>query len=169
MARLPDRFDLWVRKARSEADPDRQVDWVLGALVARPDLYFLNTGTKEYPQIGLAQSMEAPNPTDTFATVFSDAQRLRDFVEERKMPVAPRYGYEPPVIVSPMAPGLDWCVENKLGLLINPTQGDAVTVSPQAVAQFVEEWKQRGERQTAGFWIPNMTTEEEDFWQEHGL
>ena len=34
---------------------------------------------------------------------------------------------------------------------------------------FHAEWSRRGERQTAGFWIPNMTTEEEDFWQENGL
>jgi hypothetical protein len=31
------------------------------------------------------------------------------------------------------------------------------------------EWSQRGGRQASGFWIPNMTSEEEDFWQEHGL
>ncbi len=34
---------------------------------------------------------------------------------------------------------------------------------------FNDEWSRRGGRQAAGFWIPNMTTEEEDFWQENGL
>ena len=55
MPRLPDRFDLWVRKARVSADPERQIDWVLGALVARDELYFLNIGTKEKPRIARAE------------------------------------------------------------------------------------------------------------------
>ena len=169
MARLPDRFDLWVRKARESADPARQVDLVLGALVARKEIYFLNTGSKEHPQIGRAELSGAANPEDRFAGIFTDAQRLEDFATERKMPVATRYGNELPGIVSPMASALDWCVENKVGLLINPTQGETVMVSPSALAAFVAEWKQRGGRQAVGFWIPNLTSEEEDFWQENGV
>jgi hypothetical protein len=34
---------------------------------------------------------------------------------------------------------------------------------------FHAEWSKRGGREGIGFWIPNMTTEEEDFWQENGL
>jgi hypothetical protein len=163
MPRLPDRFDLWVRKAQEMADPARQVDLVLGALVARDELYFLNVGTKEQPQI-----FRADIDSEGCALVFTDATRVEDFLGERpEMKRGPRN--EIPVIATPMASALAWCVENSTGLMINPEAGETVVVPPGALAAFVAEWKQRGERQAAGFWIPSMTTEEEDFWQEHGL
>lgn len=169
MPRLPDRFDLWVRKAREAVDPARQVDLVLGALVARGDMYFLNTWTKEEPRIQGAQHRDAADPEDRFAVVFSDAQRLEEFAKDKKMLGSARFRNELPAIVTPMASALDWCVEKKMGLIINPSVGETVMVPPLVLAAFVEEWKQRGGRQAAGFWIPNMTTEEEDFWQENGL
>jgi hypothetical protein len=169
MPRLPDRFDLWVRRARETADPARQVDLVLGALIALPDLYFLNNGTKEQPRIGRAKSRQAQDSEDEFAAVFTDGQRLKDFAEERGMLGGTRFENDPPAIVSPAPAGLHWCIENRLGLLINPNQGEIVQVPPATLASFFEEWNQRGARQAAGFWIPNMTTEEQDFWQEHGL
>jgi len=163
MARLPDRFDLWVRKARESTDPARQVDLVLGALVARDELYFLNGGTKEQPRIARVLVSE-----DDCAVAFTDAGRVGDFLEEQP---AMRTGppNDLPVIGSPMAAALSWCVENQTGLLINPGGEDTAVASPAAVAAFVAEWQQRGGRQSAGFWIPNLTSEEEDFWQEHGL
>ena len=169
MPRLPDRFDLWIRKARKSADQVRQVDWVLGALVARDDLYFLNTGTKEQPQIGGVHHSDVADPADRFVVAFSDAQRLEEFAKERGVQGSARFGNELPAIVSPMVAALDWCVERKMGLVINPNVGETVMVPPPVLAEFVEEWKQRSGRQGAGFWIPNMTTEEEDFWQAYGL
>ena len=163
MPRLPDRFDLWMRKARESADPARQVDLVLGALVARDELYFLNVGTKEQPLIARAEV-----PPDECAVVFTDAERVNEFlVEQPQLFAAPPD--ELPVIAAPMAGALAWCVEKKVGLLINPSGDGAPFASPSAVAAFVAEWNQRGGRQAAGFWIPNMTSEEEDFWQENGL
>ena len=163
MARLPDRFDLWVRKARESADPARQVDLVLGALVAREELYFLNVGTKEQPRVARAEI-----PPDVCAIVFTDTGRVSDFLEEQPQIFAAPPD-EMPVIAAPMAGALAWCVENKVGLLINPSGDGAPFASPSAVAAFVAEWTQRGGRQASGFWIPSMTSEEEDFWQEHGV
>jgi hypothetical protein len=105
----------------------------------------------------------AENEGGRCAVVFSDAQRLEEFCEARK-----KFG-NPGAIVSPTAAALDWCVERGLGLLINYWISETVVVPAAVLAAFVEEWKQRGGREAAGFWIPNMTSEEEDFWQENGL
>ena len=63
---------------------------------------------------------------------------------------------------------IKWCVECKVGLLINPGE-DAVMIPSELVKSFNDEWIQHGGRAASGYWIPNMTSEEEDFWQEHGL
>jgi hypothetical protein len=162
MPRLPDRFDLWVRKARASADPARQVDLVLGALVARPELYFFNLGTKEKPQIARTEIGR-----DEGALVFTDAGRIEEFLAGHTD--ALNGGADARVIASPTAAALAWCVEYRVGVVINLSVGEAALVTAAALAAFVEEWKKRGGRQAAGFWIPNLTTEEEDFWQEHGL
>jgi len=169
MAHLPDRFDLWVRKARGVASPARQVDLILGALVAAREWYFLNAGTKEQPRIEPAQPAEAAHPAERFAVVFSDAERIKDFAEKYGMLGGAGAASELPAIVTPTPSALDWCVESNLGLLINPDVGETVLVPPGAVASFAAEWRARGGRQAAGFWIPSMTSEEEDFWQEHGV
>ena len=51
MARIPDRFDLLVRKARQCDDTARQADYVLGGLVALTTWYFLNSGAQEKPEL----------------------------------------------------------------------------------------------------------------------
>jgi hypothetical protein len=163
MARLPDRFDLWVRKAQQSADPERQADWILGALVARENLYFLNVGTKEKPRIA-----KAAVAADECALVFTDPGRIETFIAGH--PAARQDGSNgPPVIASPTAAALKWCMENRSGLAINPGEGATALVPAAVLAAFVEDWRARSERQGAGFWIPNMSSEEEDFWQEHGL
>jgi hypothetical protein len=161
MARLPDRFDLWVRKARESADPARQADWVLGALVARPELFFLNIGTKAKPLI-------AKTALDESVLVFTDAARLESFVAGHPALVK-RADDGLPVIASPTAAALKWCVEHRAGLVINPTEGETALVPHGELAKFHDEWQQRRARTSTGFWIPNMTTQEEDFWQENGL
>jgi hypothetical protein len=160
MARLPDRFDLWVRKARKCQDTARQADYVLGALAGLKEWHFLNVGTKEAPQAAKTQ-IEA----DPCVLVFSDVGRIEEFVQEgwgvqKKDPL--------PVITIPGVAAMAWCVEGRTGLLVNPGE-DAVLIPFEQLEVFQAEWRQRGGRQAAGFWIPNMTTEEEDFWREHGL
>ena len=160
MARLPDRFDLWVRKARTCEDTARQADYILGALAGLKEWHFLNVGTREAPQAAQAH-IEA----DPCRLVYSDVSRIEELIQEgeavqKKDPL--------PVITIPAAAAMAWCVEGRTGLLVNPGE-DAVIIPLEQVEIFQAEWRQRGGRQAAGFWIPNMTTEEEDFWREHGL
>jgi hypothetical protein len=163
MAALPTRFDLWVRKARESTDPARQADLILGALVALDSLYFFNIGTQAKPLIART-SIAA----DECALVFTDPDRIEKFLLES--PVSQKSAGEgPPVITSPTTAALKWCMENTLGLIINPLEAETIMVPHGELAPFFEAWHAPGGRQPAGFWIPNMTTEEEDFWQEHGL
>jgi hypothetical protein len=163
MSRLPDRFDLWMRKARQAADPARQADLILGALVAQKELHFLNIGTKASPL--LAKTAIA---LDECVLIFTDRDRIEEFIAGHPaLQKTPEDG--PPIITSPTASALKWCVENKAGLVINPGGEETAMVPWREVSAFLEEWHRRGAAQAAGFWIPNMTTEEEDFWQEHGL
>ena len=162
MSRLPDRFDLWVRKARACPDPVRQADYVLGALAALPEWYFFNIGTKEKPQVS-----EVEIENHWYVLVFSDSGRIEELVEDR----VPK-GEPLPVISMPTATAMAWCLEHKAkgcaGLLVNP--GEYAAVIPLAqVEAFHAEWNRCDGRRASGFWIPNLTTEEEDFWQEHGL
>ena len=160
MARLPDRFDLWVRKARQCTDPARQIDYVLGALAGLREWHFLNIGTKEIPQPATARI-----DSRDCRLVFTDVGRLEEMIEES----SGARGKSPlPVISIPTAAAMAWCVEGRTGLLVNPGE-DAVIIPFEQVQRFHAEWTRRGGRETSGFWIPNLTTEEEDFWQENGL
>jgi hypothetical protein len=160
MARLPDRFDLFVQKARETADPSRQADYVLGAMAGLKEWHFLNLGTKEKPQAARAQI-----DTDPYLLVYSDIGRIQDFISEQGG--ALNEGPLPVISVATEA-AMAWTVECKIGLLVNPPES-AVMIPFAQVESFHAEWKVRGARQASGFWIPNMTTEEEDFWQENGL
>jgi len=160
MARLPDRFDLWVRKARQCTDPARQIDYVLGALAGLREWHFLNIGTKEIPQPATARI-----DSRDCRLVFTDVGRLEEMIEES----SGARGKSPlPVISIPTAAAMAWCVEGRTGLLVNPGE-DAVIIPFEQVQRFHAEWTRRGGREASGFWIPNLTTEEEDFWQENGL
>jgi hypothetical protein len=162
MARLPDHFDLWVRKARESSDPKRQIDYVLGALATLTNWHFLNIGTKENPQSG-----EVEIEGGRYLLVFSDQERIAELVEDRL-----GESTSLPVITIPSSAAMTWCIERKAegcaGLLVNPGEF-AVLVPMKALEVYRDEWNQRDEKFSSGFWIPNMTSEEEDFWQEHGL
>ncbi len=164
MPRIPDRFDLWVRQARaSTTDPQRQVDWVLGAVVALKELHFVNIGTRAAPLIA-----KMPIATDECVLAFTDRGRIEEFIAEHPaLRKAPDDG--PPVITSPTAAAPKWCIENRAGLVLNPGPDETALVPWTELAAFVEEWHRINERRVVGYWIPNMTTEEEDFWQQHGL
>jgi hypothetical protein len=159
MARIPDRFDLWVRKARECADSVRQADYVLGALAGLKEWHFLNLGTKESPHAAKTQIDAEP-----YLLIYSDLDRIEEFIREKN---GARQNEPLPVISVATGAAMAWCVECRTGLLVNPPE-EAVMIPFEQVAAFHAEWKQRGGRQAAGFWIPNMTSEEEDFWQEHG-
>jgi hypothetical protein len=163
MSRVPDRFDLWLRKARDAASPERQIDLILGAVIARNEVYFVNVGTKAAPRI--ARTEIAPHEC---ALLFSDAERIIEFAVEHSL-TADGAEAEPPIIASPTPAALRWCVESGVGALFNPGVGESAMVPPDALAAFLAEWNARGGRQRQGFWIPNMTSAEEDFWQENGL
>jgi hypothetical protein len=162
MATVPDRFDLWVRKARECDEPARQTDYVLGSLAGLSEWHFLNLGTGEKPQ-----AAEAEIEGKRHVLVFADAGRIEEILEERGQRVKPL-----PVINIPTVAAMAWCLEREAegcaGLLVNP--GDyAAVISMDQLRAFHAEWSKRGGREGIGFWIPNMTTEEEDFWQENGL
>jgi len=146
MARLPDRFDLWVRKARECADPARQVDYVLGALAALPQWHFLNAGSNDLPQPG-------QTPGGEFLFVFSDAERIKEL------------GSGVGVISIPFPAAMSWCLECNAGLIVN----QEVLIPLDQLQAYEKEWKDREPGRNGGFWIPHLTTQEEDFWQEHGL
>jgi len=160
MPRLPDRFDLQVRKARSCTDPVRQADYVLGALAGLREWHFVNLGTKENPQAARTEI-----DADPYLLVYSNADRIEDFVREQGLV---RETAALPVISVATEAAMKWCVECRVGLFVNPPE-DAVMIPFEQVQAFHAEWLKRGARQSSGFWIPNMTSEEEDFWQEHGL
>ena len=138
MSRLPDRFDLWVRKARECRDPARQVDYILGALAGLKEWHFLNIGTKEAPQAAKTQI-----GSDPCLLVYSDIARIEEFVREGE-------GHLPknnplPLITVPTAAAMAWCVECKMGLLVNPAKdADAVLIPFEEVKTFHAEWSQRG-------------------------
>jgi len=160
MPRLPDRFDLWVRRARECADPARQADYVLGALAGLKEWHFLNVGTRETPR-----AAEADLAGAACLLVFSDAGRVEELIAgDGGLSATGSLS----LLTIPTAGAMAWCVERRTGLLVNPGE-DAAMIPFEQVAAFHAEWSQRGGRQASGFWIPNMTTEEEDFWQEQGL
>ncbi len=156
MARLPDRFDLFVRKAKACSDPARQADYVLGALAALPAWYFLNIGPGE--KVQLAESTYGGN---RFAFIFSDGERANEMAREKTAGLLS-------IISIPQPGAMEWCVKLRTGLLVN-AQSESCMVPFDQLEAFLAEWTRRGEGKSAGFWIPNMTTEEEDFWQEYGL
>ena len=160
MARLPDRFDLQVRKARSCTDPVRQADYVLGALAGLAEWHFFNLGTKETPQIAKTEI-----DTDPYLLVYSDIDRIEEMIIKQTGSLSE--GPVPVISVATKA-AMAWCVECGMGLFVNAPE-DAVMIPFEQVKVFHTEWIKRSARQSTGFWIPNMTTEEEDFWQEHDL
>jgi hypothetical protein len=155
MARLPDRFDLWLRKARESADPARQVDYLLGALLGLGAWHFLNVGTGDHPDAAETEFEGA-----RALLVFSDTGRIAELLEERGLSADPL-----PVITIPAAAAMAWALERQCGLIVN----QEAVVPLESLEAFYQEWHQRGGEQARGFWIPNLTSEEEDFWQEHGL
>jgi hypothetical protein len=162
MTALPDQFDLWVRRARASADPARQIDLLLGSLCALKEWYFYNQGSHANPRPAMA---EVEN--QHCLLTFSSASKLEDVFGD-----SPKKGKRIPYISVKSADAIPYCLQFRAekcsGVLVNP--GDyCFTVDLDAMEKFDREWKSRDMQVGRGFWIPNMTTEEEDFWQEHGV
>ena len=102
--------------------------------------------------------------------VFSAPGKLQDFADElrgEKVEEMPNLAIRVPEVV-------DYCLlfrgAGATAILVNP--GDfAFTVELDALESFTNAWRERraAKGESRGFWIPNMTSEEEDFWQSHGL
>ncbi len=157
MSRLPDRFDLAVRAARDEASSAEALAPEMAALLyGLPAWHFLNVGTAEAP---VPHAVE--HEGQLLLAIFSDADHADDFLK-----AAPRSGS---VLALRLIGALAWCREwegqGVTGLLVNPG-AFAFAISFEALAEFEKERQARGE---AGYWVAGTTSEEEDFWQEHGL
>jgi hypothetical protein len=164
MPRLPDRFDLWVRRARACADPARQLDYVLGAMATLPACHFLNIGSRAQPRSAVTEVEGA-----RLLLLFSDPDRVLEVAAQAGLAAPPD---DPPLITVPTPAVLAWALAAGPppwdGLLINPGE-DAAVIPWEQLQSFARAWQARDARAGTGFWVPSLTTEEEDFWQEHGL
>jgi hypothetical protein len=162
--RIPDRFDLCVRKVKKTVDPNRQLDILLGALLSKEELFFWNIGSKNDPQPATALLEDA-----LCLIIFSDGNRLQESMENLDEQSARKNVQTTGLIGLPAQKAFQLCVDLQAGLLVNPLSGeDNFHVAAEPVKTFFEEWKASGHLGT-GFWVPSMTDEEEDFWQENGL
>jgi hypothetical protein len=160
---LPDSFDLQVRRARQTA-PERQSDFLLGSLFGLNEWIFFNTGEVKNPAPMIVELDGA-----RYLLLFSSSQQADDCsaaagLRKEKDPL--------PLITVPIegAPlyALGFRAAQVQGVLVNP--GDyAFAVDLASLENFHHEWKKRSRTEHQGFWIPNLTSEEEDFWQEKGL
>src|SRR5471030_3540995 len=119
MSRLPDRFDLWVRKARDCQDEARQADYILGALAGLKEWHFVNIGTKESPQAAQTQI-----ESDRCLLVFSDVGRIEEIIGQGGGLQGLQKQGPLPVITIPTDVAMAWCVECRVGLLVNPREDE---------------------------------------------
>ncbi|HSI84863.1 MAG TPA: hypothetical protein VK970_13815 [Candidatus Methylacidiphilales bacterium] len=181
MVNIPDQFDLDVRRAKRQSDPEQQMELLLGALLARKEWYFYNIGTQEKPEPARVEIEDRP-----YLLVFSSADKLHNL---RDLQQGDRKDAEPSPVMStelpnfsiPCMQAVDYCLalaDAQLGgdqsaallegMLINP--GDhAFAISMASFRHYMAAWKERGGHIGQGFLIPNISTEEDDFYQEHGL
>ncbi|MEM9398972.1 MAG: hypothetical protein AAF984_02080 [Verrucomicrobiota bacterium] len=165
MSALPDRFDLLVRRAKEKnITPERQIDLIIGGIFALADVHFINRGTQEKPTPHFVELEDVVH-----MLVFTHTDKADTFSIER----GDRKKGEPLSIIT-MKPkdAVDYAIKLvEFGCehwLVNPGPF-AFSVPLETVKTFREQWLANGSGQGQGFWIPNMTDEEEDFWQEHGL
>ncbi|MEM9443890.1 MAG: hypothetical protein AAGA18_00925 [Verrucomicrobiota bacterium] len=165
MPSLPDRFDLLVRRAKEKGvTPERQIDLVLGGMLVLADWHLINKGSQDQPTPHFVEMDDLIH-----LLIFTDTDKADTFSLDR----GDRKPGEPLGIIS-LKPG--YAIEYALNLqvhgcehlLVNPSDY-GFSIPLQTVNRFYEKWKEGGAELGQGFWIPNMTNEEEDFWQEHGV
>ncbi|MDD5262858.1 MAG: hypothetical protein PHD76_13515 [Methylacidiphilales bacterium] len=165
MSRLPDRFDLLVRKARErDCTPERQLDLLLGGLFALSEWHFINRGDQENPRPAFVELDGTVS-----LLLFSNPDKADDFSAER----GERKPHEALGLISIRpADAIEYARQFEAHgchhLLVNPGAFSFMVLTGE-VFGFYREWIQNRHKNKIGFWIPNMTSEEEDFWQEHGL
>ncbi len=165
MSRIPDRFDLLVRKAQErDCPPERQLDLLLGGLFALSEWHFINRGDRENPHPAFVEL-----DGTVCLLLFSSPDKADDFSSER----GERKPQEPLGLISIRpADAIEYARQFEAHgcrhLLVNPG-AFSFMVSTDEVFNFYTEWIRNRDKNKIGFWIPNMTSEEEDFWQEHGL
>jgi hypothetical protein len=165
MSRLPDRFDLLVRKVRDESySPERQMDFLLAAFFALQEAHLINAGDATQPRpsfVELDQLILMP--------VFSSADQADTYTSERGQ----RQDHDPLGLLS-MRPAslLEYAQAFKdygcQHWIINPGPYGFI-LSLEEVEAYQLERKKSASSPNVGFWIPNMTSEEEAFWEDHGL
>lgn len=170
MSALPDWFDLWVRRARDlpVGDSQRQVDLLLGAVFVMPVVYFWNIGSEARPAPAIGEDEDGRQ----LALLFTQAGKLEDVLEERHDGIIDGHEGLPVIGVPPVQVGGYLQDLNADGagigsILVNPGEY-AFQIEVLAWEAFSVSFEQR-DPEARGFWIPHMTTEEEDFWEEHGL
>jgi hypothetical protein len=157
---ISDRFDLAIRKARTVPDPSRRLDCLLGLLFGLDNWVLWNTGSPEKPWPAITEDDDG-----RWLVVFANMGKAQEYLEDSGV-------VSPPLMTVPLAQATEYCGRFRIGgvtgLLVNPG-ADAFTVTLEAVEAFEADWKAAGAQQGRGFWIPNLTSEEEDFWQSQGL
>jgi hypothetical protein len=162
MASIPDHFDLWVRKAQQMPE-ERQLDCLLGSLFAGKEWFFYNQGVCQTVDPAMVELDGVK-----CLMLFSSADKMFDFVQSASC----RTVEQLPSIAIPAEKGAEFCLQFRAAgaeaILVNP--GDyAFRISFDALESFARDREAHRAEARRGFWIPNMTSEEEDFWQEHGL
>lgn len=162
---LPDRFDLLVRKAReADCSPERQVDLLLGGLFALAEWHFVNQGSRDEPQPLCVELDATP-----CLPLFTNTDKADTFTTERGQ----RKPHEPLGLISirprdAVAYLMQFEAYGCSHVLVNPGPFCFLLATVE-LELFYKNWKEAGAELAGGYWIPNMTTEEEDFWQEHEL
>lgn len=161
MPPLKDRFDRQVEKARSmDLDDSRLRDFLIGILFGCLELHFLNAGDKDSPRPRFVEL-----DGEVFLLTFSDPSKADDFTVMREE----RDEHDPLGLIS-MPPYdaatfaeqfIDWGCQY---LLVNPGPFSFAVDIP-AYCEFHKEWEASGGREQSGFFIPNLTTEEQDLWE----
>lgn len=167
MTRIPDRFDLLVRKVRDgEMTPERQFDFLMSAIFTLKEVHLINNGGEVTP---IPAFVELDG--QVLMPVFSSADQADTYSIEREQ----RNDNDPLGLIS-MKPAylLEYAKEfipyGCKDWIINPGPYGFI-LSLDSLQGYYEEFRKQAEEKPdgAGFWIPNMSTEEEDFWLENGL
>jgi len=165
MSRLPDRFDLLVRKVREgDFTPDRQIDFLLAAFFTLKEAHLINAADEVSPLPTFLELDEA-----VLMPVFTSADQADTYTSERGQ----RGDHDdlclismPPAIVLDYAESFtsygckDW--------FINPGPFGFI-ISLQEAQAYQQQKNKVGQRPDIGFWIPNLTSQEEAFWEDNGL
>jgi hypothetical protein len=165
MSRLPDRFDLLVRKVREEPySPERQLDFLLAAFFTLKEAHLINTGMEASP---MPSFVELDNLI--LMPVFSSTDQADTYTSERGQ----RGDRDPLGLISlqPLSLLEYSRAFTEFGCshwIINPGPYGFILGLDEAEA-YQKAFRASVDQHSRGFWISNLTSEEEAFWEDHGL